>query len=137
VLRRDRPIRLLVDKQWTEITKYESKVPIPLPTSAARQNAVLLLCANRNPGTRDRRSLCRTLGITHSKRNQRLIRILTDAAAWIAVHTDHEIEINRRGRFVILRLIKQEEEVGSTLPRGRVHNADPGRVQNADPGYRR
>jgi hypothetical protein len=81
-LNQTRPLRITLHKEWTGLApRYYSKVRLPLPHAAAAQNIVLALAASHRRLDDDDdeimfgrkvRSLCDTVGLSHSTRTRGL-----------------------------------------------------------------
>jgi hypothetical protein len=111
---------IVVSKAWLEQTKFECKVDLPLPMNAAVQNLILALLANPR-ARRRKRSWCRTAGLNHSKRNQRMPGVIYEVSKWFEQHKGEVVQpVVRDGNCWFIRLPKQG---GSTTPGVRVHNA--------------
>ena len=115
-------LNIVVTQAWLEYGKFESKVDMPLPMRAAVQNLVLALLANPR-ARRSLRSWCRTAGLNHSKRNQRLWKLFADVSNWFEQHKGELVQpVVRDGNCWFIRLPKQG---GATTPDLRGHNAGP------------
>lgn len=65
---------------------------------AAVQNLVLALLANPL-AKRPLRAWCRIAGLNHSKRNQRLGKLLAEVNKWFKQHRGETVELVKRGRL--------------------------------------
>ena len=134
-------VRVRISEGWQNPhKKFNERVPLPLPATAAAQNTVLCLLvsavepAREDRVTRPRRvpMFCSKIGLNHKTRNRVLANALDAAATWFERHGGKLDHVIKDGEIVFV--IQKPEPKRSDWPRTK---PEPAETQTTRPAEAR